>query len=203
MRCLACGLTLILSVIGCSSDKRVASKLLKQYYECVTVAGPAATDAGEGNPRLEACLMSKGWNQDTASAISRSVYGNKALLAGFTETAKHGRAAGDSVMRAVSAENLRDARIESMRSGLTDLIMMEEAYFTDHVRYTTLVGCPAPPSGANYCLSEGNVLGPIKLTLDGWTATMTRSDLPGVTCAIFIGSTPLPPAIKEGLPTCQ
>ncbi len=203
MRKSVCGLTLVLSVIGCNSDKRIASRLLKQYYECVTIAGPVATDVGEGNPRLEACLMSKGWPQDTANAISRSVYYNEVLVAGFTETAKHGRAAGDSVMEAVSAEQLRRAKIESMQSGLRDLIMMEEQYFSEHVRYTSIVGCPPPSSGAHYCMAEKNVLGAIVLTADGWTATMTRSDLPGVTCAIFIGSTPLSPAMREGVATCQ
>ena len=203
MRQSVCGLTLVLGVIGCASDKRVAIRLLKQYYECVTVAGPAATNPGGGNPRLEACLMSKGWNQDMASAISGSVYSERMLVAGFIETAKHGRAAGDSAMKAVAAEDLRRAPIASMKSGLNDLVLSEEAYFANHVKYTTVVGCPAPSSGARFCLAEGNVLGSITLTRDGWTATMTRSELPGVRCAIFVGSTPIPPATKEGLPTCQ
>lgn len=201
MRQSVCGLILVLSVIGCHSDKRDASRLLKQYYECVSVAGPAATDPGGGNARLEACLMSRGWSQDTASAISGSVSTNEVLVAGFTETAKHGRAAGDSVMQAASAEILRRAHI--VQSGLRDLVMVEEAYFGDHGKYTAIVGYPAPAHGASFFLAEGNVLGPITLTRDGWTATMTRSQLPEVTCALFVGSTPIPPATKEGLATCQ
>jgi len=198
-----CGLALVLGVIGCNSDKRAAIRSLQQYYECVTVAGPAANDPGGGNAGLKACLMGKGWNQDSAYAISGSVYGERMLVAGLTETAKHGRAVGDSAMQAVAAEDLRRALIASMKSGLNDLVLSEEVYFGDHGKYTAIVGCPPQSRGAALCLAEGNVLGPITLTKDGWTATMTRSQLPEAICAIFVGSTPNPPATKEGLPTCQ
>jgi hypothetical protein len=193
-----CGLA---GAISCNSEKKVASRHLKQYYECVTIAGPPPTGPFEGNARLEACLMSKGWNQDTAAAFSSSL--SEVLVAGFTETAKSGRAAGDSVMSALSAERLRQAIIESMKSGLRDLVTSEEIYWGDHLKYTTIVGCSGQSRGAMFCVAEGNVLGPITLTSDGWTATMTHGRLPGVTCGIFIGSTPIPPATKEGLPTCQ
>src|SRR5467141_2648774 len=87
---------------ACHSDRRAATTALRQYYECVTVAGPPTTDVLEaGNPRLEACVLSKGWSHDSASAISGSL--SQILLAGLTETAKHGKAAGDSVMKAESA----------------------------------------------------------------------------------------------------
>ena len=203
MRTSVCGLILVLGVIGCSSDKRVAIRSLMQYYECVRVAGEARTDPGGGNAELKACLMSKGWNQDMASTISGGAYGERMLVAGLTETAKHGRAAGDSAMKAVAAEDHRRALITSMKSGLSDLVTSEEEYFAENVKYTSIVGCPPRSRGASLCLAEGNVLGPITLTRDGWTAAMTRSELPGVTCAIFVGSTPIPPAIKEGLARCQ
>ena len=201
MRLSLCGLIGGLSVIGCHSDKKVASKLLRQYYECVTVAGPAATETLQENARLEACLMSKGWNKDTAAAISSTA--GEILVAGFSETAKNGRAAGDSVMREASAEYLRNAIVESMKSGMRDLVMSEERYFADNVKYTSIVSCSPQSSGAVFCLAPGNVLGAITVTRDGWTATMTNANLPGVTCAIFIGSTPIPPDTTEGLATCE
>ena len=86
-----CGLALVLGVIGCNSDKRAAIRSLQQYYECVTVAGPAANDPGGGNAGLKACLMGKGWNQDTAYAISGSVYGERMLVAGLSETGERSR----------------------------------------------------------------------------------------------------------------
>ena len=197
-------LTLGLLLAGCDSDKRAASVWLKQYYECVTVAGQAVTEGLKTNPRLEACLMSKGWNHDSATAISGDF--SEILVAGLTETAKNGKAAGDSVMKAENERRLTRARIESMKSGLRDLITAEEQYFSESVKYTTIIDttCLARRSrGLTFCVARDNVLGPVRLTSDGWTATMTRADLPGVTCAIFIGSTPVSPATAEGQPVCQ
>jgi hypothetical protein len=195
------GLALVLGVIGCNSDKRVANALLKQYYECVTVTGPAATEALQENARLKACLMSKGWNSDSASAISGGL--SDVLVAGLTETAKNGKAAGDSAMRAEGDKRVKLARVESMKSGLRDLVTAEERYWADSLKYTTTVDCSSRSRGAILCVAEDNVLGPIRLTKDGWTATMTNSKLPGVTCVIFIGSTPVAPATTEGQVVCQ
>src|SRR5437879_1627365 len=195
-------LALVLVTTACHSEKRAASTSLRQYYECVTVAGSPTTEVLDGpNPRLDACLMSKGWSHDSASAISGSF--SEILLAGLTETAKHGKAAGDSVMKAESARSVREARLETMRSGLRDLVVSEEQYFSENVKYTTIVDCSSHSHGAIFCLAPGNVLGPIRLTKDGWMATMTNTNLPNVTCAIFVGATPVAPAKTEGLPTCQ
>ena len=191
----------VLLLLGCNSDKKAASVLLKQYYECVTVAGPAATQALQTNARLEACLMSKGWNHDSATAMAGDF--NEILAASLTETAKNGKAAGDSLVKAESAKGVERARIESMKSGLRNLITSEEQYFADNVKYTTITNCSSRSRGAILCLAEGDVLGPIKLTADGWTATMTNPKLPGVTCVIFIGSTAVSPATTEGQPVCQ
>jgi hypothetical protein len=90
-----------------------------------------------------------------------------------------------------------------MKSGLRNLIMAEERYFADNVKYTTIVTCSPQSRGAILCPAEGNVLGPVSLTSDGWMATMTRADLPGITCTVFVGSTPLAPATGEGQPVCQ
>jgi len=42
--------------------------------------------------------MSKGWSHDSASTMSGNW--NEVLVAGLTETAKNGKAAGDSLMKA-------------------------------------------------------------------------------------------------------
>jgi len=195
-------LVFIVATTACHSDRRAASTALKQYYECVTVAGPPTTDVREaGNPRLEACLMSKGWSHDSASAIAGGF--SEVLVMGLTETAKNGKAAGDSVMKAEDARRAKEARIETMRFDLRNLVVSEERYFAESVKYTTIVACSPNSRGAIFCSTQGTTLGPIKLTKNGWTATITHADLPGVKCAIFVGSTPIAPAKTEGLPTCQ
>ena len=199
-------LAVVLGVLACHSEKKTASALLKQYYECVTVAGPATTDALQKNPRLEACLMSKGWNYDSASAMAGVV--SEMLVLGLTETAKNGKAAGDSLMKSEARKQVGRAYIASMKSDLRNLITSEEAYFADSLKYTTIVGCSSRTRGAILCLTEGNVLGPIKVKGEGrtagWAATMTNSKLPGVTCAVFwLSASPIPPATVEGQPACQ
>ena len=195
-------LALILAATACHSDRGAASTALRQYYECVTLAGPPTTDVLEaGNPRLKACLMSKGWSDDSASTIAGGF--SEVLVIGLTETAKNGRAAGDSVMKAEAARRAKEARMETMRSDLRNLVVSEERYFADSMKYTTIVACSANSRGAIFCSTQGTTLGPIRLTRDGWTATITHSDLPGVKCAIFVGSTPIAPAKTMGLPTCQ
>jgi hypothetical protein len=82
-----------------------------------------------------------------------------------------------------------------MKSDLRNLITAEEAYFADSVKYTSNLG-------TQYNTTTG-VVGPtITVTGDGFTATVSHTTTTK-TCAIFVGSTPLAPAIKEGEPKCQ
>jgi hypothetical protein len=194
-------LMLGLGATACHSDRRAASTSLRQYYECVTVAGPPTSSVLDVNPRLEACVMSKGWSHDSATAIAGGY--SELLIAGLTETSKHGKAAGDSVMKEMSARGATEARIETMKFDLRNLVVSEERYFADSVKYTTIVACSGNSRGAIFCSTQGTTLGPIRLTKDGFTATITHADLPGVKCAIFVGSTPIAPAKTEALPTCQ
>jgi hypothetical protein len=77
-------------------------------------------------------------------------------------------------------------------------VTAEEAFFADSVKYTAKIG----PGGIQYSVSEGNTLPRIILTLDGWRAVMGNAST-HIVCAIFIGSTPEPPATKEGAPACR
>ena len=87
--------------------------------------------------------------------------------------------------------------LASMKTDLRNLVTAEEAYFADSVKYTSHV--------SNFETRTGNVLGSITVTRDGWNATMTNSNLvaPLHTCAIYIGSTSVAPATKEGEPNCN
>lgn len=86
------------------------------------------------------------------------------------------------------------AILTAMKSDLRNLVTAEEAYFTDSMRYTTNLG-------TRYRTTAG-VLGPtITLTGDGWTAKVSHASTTKI-CAVFTGSKPLAPAMKEGAPRC-
>src|SRR6266480_4590293 len=70
----------------------------------------------------------------------------------------------------------------------------EEAYFADSVEYTSNLG-------TQYNVTSG-VAGPtIVVTADGFTATVSHTTTTK-TCSIYVGSTSLAPANKEGEPKC-
>jgi type II secretion system protein G len=94
------------------------------------------------------------------------------------------------------ANTKQKAYIASMKSDLRNLVTAEEAYFADSVKYTTNLGTA-------FAVTSGNATPTIALTTDGWTASITNVNAPTITCAIFIGSTALAPATKEGEPKCQ
>jgi len=86
------------------------------------------------------------------------------------------------------------AQVAAMKSDLRNLVTLEESYFAQNLRY-------AADLGTAYTVSTGNAMPIITLTSDGWTATMT-SPSSGQICVVFMGSTPVHPAIKEGAPAC-
>jgi len=93
------------------------------------------------------------------------------------------------------ANTKEKAYLASMKSDLRNLVTAEEAYFADSVKYTSNLGTA-------YATTSG-VVGPtITLTANGWTASVSHTTTTK-TCAIFVGSTPLAPANKEGEPKCQ
>ena len=90
--------------------------------------------------------------------------------------------------------------IAAMRSDLRSLVVAEEAFFADSIRYTERIG----RGGIEFAVSasEGNTLPVIKVTRDGFTASIGNVNT-RKRCAIFVGSTPLAPAMKEGEPRCS
>ena len=93
------------------------------------------------------------------------------------------------------ANTKEKAYLASMKSDLRNLVTAEEAYFSDNSAYTSAIAV------ANYTVSTG-VVGPtITVTADGWTASVSHNLTPK-TCAIYIGTTALAPATKEGEPKC-
>ena len=92
------------------------------------------------------------------------------------------------------ANTKEKAYLTQMKSDLRNLVTAEEAYFADSIKYTTNLGTA-------YRTSTG-VVGPtIALTADGWTAAVSHTATVR-NCAVYSGSTPLAPAVKEGEPRC-
>jgi prepilin-type N-terminal cleavage/methylation domain-containing protein len=96
------------------------------------------------------------------------------------------------------ANTKEKAYIASMKSDLRNLVTAEEAYFADSVKYTNDLGTA-------FTTTSG-VVGPTitypVASNDGWTAWVKHTTTTK-TCAIYVGSTPLAPANKEGEPKCQ
>src|SRR5438270_8221498 len=92
------------------------------------------------------------------------------------------------------ANTKEKAYLASMKSDLRNLITAEEAYFADSVKYTSNLGTA-------YATTTG-VVGPtITVTADGFTANVTHTTTTK-TCSVYVGSTALAPANKEGEPKC-
>jgi prepilin-type N-terminal cleavage/methylation domain-containing protein len=92
------------------------------------------------------------------------------------------------------ANTKEKAYLAAMKSDLRNLVTTEEAYFADSIKYRSNLG-------TIYNTTTG-VLGPtITVTADGYTATVSHATTTK-TCAVYSGSTPLAPAIKEGEPRC-
>ncbi len=99
------------------------------------------------------------------------------------------------------ANTKEKAYLASMKSDLRNLITAEEAYFADSVKYSQNTSCVTAPGTVSFCTTSG-VVGPtINVTPDGFTATVSHTTTTK-TCSIYVGSTPLAPANKEGEPKC-
>src|SRR2546427_722930 len=88
------------------------------------------------------------------------------------------------------------AQVVAMKPDLRNLVTLEENYFAQHLNYAT-----AADLAGTYAVTAGNSMPIIALTGDGWTATLTSATA-GQMCAVFMGSTPARPAMKEGAPAC-
>ena len=83
----------------------------------------------------------------------------------------------------------------AMTADMRNLMTQQESRLADSGNYATSFPTTLwrPTTG---------VTGPtIATTSDGWTAIVGHLSSTK-TCAIFVGTTSLPPAVKEGVPTC-
>jgi prepilin-type N-terminal cleavage/methylation domain-containing protein len=101
------------------------------------------------------------------------------------------------------ANTKEKAYIASMKSDLRNLVTAEEAYFADSLKYTSGWACTAAAGKATFCPSTGNTITALATSSDGWTAQMAAPGNTTRTCGIYVGSTSISPANKEGEPKCQ
>jgi hypothetical protein len=86
------------------------------------------------------------------------------------------------------------AYLTAMRSDLRSLDVAQEEARRESGKYSDTT----PPG---FRSSVGVSPPQISLTSDGWTASVTHA-MVGRTCALFVGRTPLPPAVEERRPAC-
>jgi hypothetical protein len=104
------------------------------------------------------------------------------------------------VARAAVSQNVpaEQRRAATMKFDLRNLVTAEEAYFADSVAYTADL-----TRLSRFFRPSAGVVGlRITLTPDGWTANVGHEGT-NTFCVIYVGSTPAPPARKEGEPVCQ
>jgi prepilin-type N-terminal cleavage/methylation domain-containing protein len=93
------------------------------------------------------------------------------------------------------ASSKEKAMLTSMKADLRNVATQEESYLISYELYTTTFP-------ATLYTTTAGVTGPtISLTADGWTAYVGHT-VSSKTCAIFVGTTALAPAVDEGVPKC-
>jgi type IV pilus assembly protein PilA len=91
------------------------------------------------------------------------------------------------------------AFVTAMKSDLKQLLTAQEAFFTDSLRYGSF-----EELGTRFSKTSG-VSDPVITTGQGfWSATVTHTQLDGVTCGIANGTTnPTVATAGEGEPACE
>jgi prepilin-type N-terminal cleavage/methylation domain-containing protein len=91
------------------------------------------------------------------------------------------------------------ANAAALRSDLRNLVVAEEAFFYDSVRYTT------DTAALKFRPSPGVIITLVTPPSGGWVATATHPLSYPLQCVIYYGNvTPIPsPAQTEGVPACQ
>ncbi len=90
------------------------------------------------------------------------------------------------------------AYITAMKSDLRNLVTAEEAFFSDSSKYTATL------SQLKYQSSTGVNAPTITTGAGFWTATVSHTQLPGMTCGIGLNTAnPTVAAAAEGEPSCK
>ncbi len=96
------------------------------------------------------------------------------------------------------------AYLATVKTDLKNLEISEEAYASSNAgqyfshTYTTITD-----SANTFGVSQGVSLTATATGQTGWSATAGHALVPGHTCAIFVGTAPVAPAVFEGAPACD
>ena len=90
------------------------------------------------------------------------------------------------------AQTKQKAYKTAMRSDLKNMVSAAEAWFSDH---NTYAGYAAPTGSSGVTLT-------VAPAADGWSATASHTNLPGVTCHLGVGSGVVGTE-AEGAPICS
>ena len=110
-----------------------------------------------------------------------------------------------SILASIAIPKFRNSKEQAYRSNmkadLRNMVTAQESYLYDNATY---YNGAIPNTALNYTPSTGISATLQNVDVAGWGATMTHTNLPGVTCAVFIGNSPaVSPATLEGLIACS
>lgn len=91
----------------------------------------------------------------------------------------------------------RSYRVQ-MQADLRHLVIAQEEYMGDNGTYASSTAQLQPV----FVATGGNTLTITQASAAGWSATATSASSPE-TCAIYLGTAPVPPATVEGIAGCQ
>lgn len=96
------------------------------------------------------------------------------------------------------------AYLATVKSDLKNLEISEEAYASANSgAYFTHTYATTTDSANTFGASDKVVIAATAAGTGGWSATGTHASAPGHTCAIFVGTAAVAPAVFEGAPACD
>lgn len=96
------------------------------------------------------------------------------------------------------------AYIAAVKSDLKNLEISEEAYASANAgKYFTHTYTTPSDSANTFAASQSVTVTATASGAAGWSAKATHASAPGHTCAIFVGTAPVAPAVFDGAPACN
>jgi prepilin-type N-terminal cleavage/methylation domain-containing protein len=103
------------------------------------------------------------------------------------------------------AATKQKAYLATVKTDLRNLATAEEGYASNNSGQYFSHAYSAPSDSTNgFAPSAGvTVTATAATTGNGWSAIGTHASAPGITCAIFVGTAAVSPAVNEGAPACR
>lgn len=96
------------------------------------------------------------------------------------------------------------AYLTTVKTDLKNLSISEEAYASSNSGQYFSHTYTTPADSANtFGVSQNVSITATAAGVNGWSATGTHASAPGHTCAIFVGTAPVAPAVFDSAPACD